>query len=178
MTKRFLDRVFELGACQQLFLPSGTSGCSWGSAIPHTRLRGYLIALDEKNSNKPDKWKELIGQLQRPASSTLDAFLLPSDDPRIHSAREKLVQESKAALERRREKIDWARCETRHTRARAEEELGNKRPLTSWSEGGGIKMHDYMWSDWGSVQVERVWDLMDITLLRRAKLGIDPAYKT
>ena len=31
--------------------------------------------------------------------------------------------------------IDWQRCETRHTVAREEEDLGIKRPLTGWEEG-------------------------------------------
>jgi site-specific DNA-cytosine methylase len=146
--------------------------------IPHTRTRGYLVAVDAKHSKIPEEWKQKIKDLQRPASVTLDAFLLSSDDPRIHHAREKMVQEAKAALDKRREKIDWARCENRHQRARAEENLGNKRPLTSWTEGGTCKLLDHMWSDWGSVQVERVWDLMDITTLRRAVLGVDPSYKT
>lgn len=103
--------------------------------IPHTRTRVYLMAVDQKGSSLPDDWKSLIKSLYRPASSTLDAFLLPTDDPRIHQAREKLVQESFGALDRRTGRTDWGRCESRHQRARLEEELGGKRPLTGWDEG-------------------------------------------
>lgn len=39
-------------------------------------------------------------------------------------------------------------------------------------------MPDFAWSDWAVGQVERVWDLLDISLLRSAKKGIDPSYKT
>ena len=39
-------------------------------------------------------------------------------------------------------------------------------------------MPDYSWTDWGAGQVERVWDLLDISLLRDAKKGIDPSFKT
>ena len=39
-------------------------------------------------------------------------------------------------------------------------------------------MPDFAWQDWGIRQVERVWDLMDISLLRSAKIGVDPSYKT
>lgn len=39
-------------------------------------------------------------------------------------------------------------------------------------------MPDFAWGDWGVAQVERVWDLMDITLLRSAKKGVDPSFKT
>jgi site-specific DNA-cytosine methylase len=104
--------------------------------IPHTRTRVYLVAVNKKNSDIPEQWLTLIkNDLKRPASSTLDAFLLPSDDPRIHQARQKLVQESYNALDRRTGRTDWGRCESRHQRARLEEHLGQKRPLTSWDEG-------------------------------------------
>ncbi|KAF4610679.1 hypothetical protein D9613_006998 [Agrocybe pediades] len=147
--------------------------------IPHTRTRVYLIAVNKRNTSIPKKWKEwVVSKLKRPASSTLDAFLLPSDDPRIHQARQKLVQESYGALDRKTGRTDWGRCESRHQRARLEEALGAKRPLTSWDEGGFCKLPDFAWNDWGVGQVERVWDLMDISLLRSATKGIDPSYKT
>ncbi|KAF8637647.1 hypothetical protein AX17_002715 [Amanita inopinata Kibby_2008] len=147
--------------------------------IPHTRTRVYLVAVNQKHSSIPEHWKELvITKLKRPASSTLDAFLLPSDDPRIYQARQKLVRESYNALDRRTGRTDWGRCESRHQRARLEEALGSKRPLTSWEEGGSCKLPDFAWGDWGIGQVERVWDLMDISLLRSAVKGIDPSYKT
>lgn len=102
--------------------------------IPHTRTRVYLVAIDKKNSDMPTEWKDLVlNRLKRPASSTLDAFLLPSDDPRIHLGHQKQVQEIST-----HGRIDWARCESRHQRARLEEELGNKRPLSSWDEGMAI----------------------------------------
>lgn len=147
--------------------------------IPHTRTRVYLLAVDSRGSNIPMEWKNWIStKLKRPASSTLDAFLLPSDDPRIHQARQKLVQDSGGVSESRTGRIDWTRCESRHARARLEEALGPKRPLTNWEEGGGCRMPDFAWQDWGVRQVERVWDLMDISLLRSAKIGVDPSYKT
>ncbi|KAJ7130633.1 hypothetical protein C8R44DRAFT_872419 [Mycena epipterygia] len=147
--------------------------------IAHTRTRVYLIAVDSKSSKIPDEWFRLVNQdLRRPASSTLDAFLLPSDDPRIHQARQKLVKESYNALDRRTGRTDWNRCERRHERARSDECLGKKRPLTNWDDGGSCSCPDYSWSDWAVGQVERVWDLMDILYLRSAKKGIDPSYKT
>jgi site-specific DNA-cytosine methylase len=107
--------------------------------IPHTRTRVYLVAVNKKGSSIPKTWKGWVtSDLKRPASSTLDAFLLPSDDPRIHQARQKLVQESYNALDRRTGRTDWGRCESRHQRARLEEALGSKRPLTSWDEGEPI----------------------------------------
>ncbi|KAF8216612.1 hypothetical protein K438DRAFT_1658017 [Mycena galopus ATCC 62051] len=147
--------------------------------IAHTRTRVYLIAVDKKGSKIPEQWVNLVTtDLKRPASSTLDAFLLPFDDPRIHEARQKLVKESYNAVDRRTGRTDWNRCERRHERARSDECLGKKRPLTNWDEGGSCSLPDYSWSDWGVGQVERVWDLMDILFLRSAKKGIDPSYKT
>ncbi|KAI0333863.1 hypothetical protein GY45DRAFT_1432004 [Cubamyces sp. BRFM 1775] len=145
--------------------------------IPHTRTRVYLLAVDQKRSSLPDNWKSLIQKLKRPASSTLDAFLLPTDDPRIHQARQKLASEAHT-VGTTRGRTDWGRCESRHQRARLEEQLGTKRPLTSWEEGGFCKLPDFAWNDWGIGQVERVWDLMDISLLRSAKKGVDPSFKT
>ncbi|KIJ65553.1 hypothetical protein HYDPIDRAFT_27554 [Hydnomerulius pinastri MD-312] len=147
--------------------------------IPHTRTRVYLLAVDKQSSNMPAEWKDWVTQkLKRPASSTLDAFLLPSDDTRIHQARQKLVQVSGGVSESRAGRIDWTRCESRHARARLDELLGPKRPLTNWEESGSCRMPDFAWQDWGVRQVERVWDLMDISLLRSAKIGVDPSYKT
>ncbi|KAG2365027.1 hypothetical protein BDR07DRAFT_1449967 [Suillus spraguei] len=146
--------------------------------IPHTRMRKYLFAVDKRGSGIPAKWKDLVvSKLRRPASSTLDAFLLPSDDSRIHQARQLLVQDS-GGSEPRAGRTDWTRCESRHARARLDEKLGQKRPLTSWEEGGTCRLPDFAWQDWGIRQVERVWDLMDISLLRSAKIGVDPSYKT
>ncbi|KAH9913975.1 uncharacterized protein BXZ73DRAFT_92885 [Epithele typhae] len=147
--------------------------------IPHTRTRVYLLAVDKRRSDLPEAWMDLLSKLKRPASSTLDAFLLPTDDPRIHQARQKLANEANNSSRSAKGRvIDWGRCESRHQRARLEEQLGTKRPLTSWEEGGFCKLPDFAWNDWGTVQVERVWDLMDISLLRSAKKGVDSSFKT
>ncbi|PIL24715.1 hypothetical protein GSI_12601 [Ganoderma sinense ZZ0214-1] len=146
--------------------------------IPHTRHRKYLFAVNKANSSFPTTWTAKIQELKRPASSTLDAFLLPTDDSRIHQARQKLANEARDTNGNRRGRTDWGRCESRHQRARLEEHLGAKRPLTGWGEGGSCKLPDFAWNDWGVGQVERVWDLMDISLLRSATKGVDPSYKT
>jgi hypothetical protein len=44
--------------------------------------------------------------------------------------------------------------------------------------GGSCKVYDFAWQDWASGQVERVWDLMDISILQAAVEGRDPLYKT
>jgi site-specific DNA-cytosine methylase len=103
--------------------------------IPHTRQRGYLLAVNKEKSRIPEKWKDLVADLARPASSTLDAFLLPTDDPRIHLAREKLARGSENSSETRSGRLDWTKCQQRHERERDTGELGQKRPLTHWEEG-------------------------------------------
>jgi site-specific DNA-cytosine methylase len=103
--------------------------------IPHTRTRGYLLAVDIKNSSIPKKWVQRMTEMRREASVSLDALLLESDDPRVHRAREKLVQESYNSDARKTGQTDWGRCESRHHRSRLEEQLGQKRPLTQWGEG-------------------------------------------
>ena len=71
---------------------------------------------------------------------------------------------------------DWARCESRHQRARLEEGLGARRPFTNWE--GGCTMPDYAWNDWGKAQTDRVLDLMDIDYLRLAQADTDSTHKT
>ncbi|KAG8977786.1 hypothetical protein FRB90_008682 [Tulasnella sp. 427] len=102
--------------------------------IPHTRTRVYLFAVRQQGSKgerKAQKWLETVKGLQRPCSAPYDAFLLAADDPRIQIGRERLV---KGDSSRAKTVVDWAKCEARHARARLEEQLGNRRPLTNWSE--------------------------------------------
>jgi hypothetical protein len=146
-------------------------------------MRGYLIAVPKLPKNvktiseteaMPGEWKALVQNLRRAASQSLEAFLLPADDPRIYSARENLshVHHSKDGL--RRAPTEWARCESRHARARTEEVLGTRRPLTDWQDGGAApRFPEGGWSDWGTGQTERVLDLMDINFLRSAVNNVD-----
>jgi hypothetical protein len=50
--------------------------------------------------------------------------------------------------------------------------------ITKTFIGGYCKLPDFAWQDWGLLQVERVWDLMDISVIKAALDGYDPAYKT
>jgi hypothetical protein len=119
--------------------------------IPHTRMRGYLIATLNKDIGVPSAWKALMKRLESPATATVQDFLLHEDDPRLQQARFNLIKakaESKA-----RPRVDWNRCELRHEKTRLEEELGDQRPLTRWVHGGVTKFVDFAWNDWGSSQV-------------------------
>ncbi|SCZ92470.1 BZ3500_MvSof-1268-A1-R1_Chr5-2g07888 [Microbotryum saponariae] len=148
--------------------------------IPHTRSRAYLIAVPRSSGvDVVEKWATMMKKFVRPCSSPLEAFLLPTDDPRIHRARQDL---SKIAMTKdgvKRAPTDWIRCEGRHAQAREQEFLGLQRPLTAWKDNGGAPtMPDGAWNDWASAQTERVWDLMDISYMRLALENTDVSYKS
>ncbi|BEI79864.1 hypothetical protein CcaverHIS002_0103930 [Cutaneotrichosporon cavernicola] len=148
--------------------------------IPHTRTRIYLMATPITNSGPkhlPEKWIETVKDLKRPWSSPFEAFLLPTDDVHIHRARLDLAAERFYKDGTSRKPTDWGRCESRHARARNDEELGVLRPLTAWKEAGVCKGLDWTWNDWLLAQTERVVDLLDISTLRVAKEGIDSGFK-
>lgn len=148
--------------------------------IPHTRTRVYLFATPYSSSGPkhlPEKWVETVKELRRPWSSPFEAFLLPTDDVNIHRARLDLAAERFHKDGTQRKPTDWGRCESRHARARSEEELGLLRPLTAWKEAGVCKGLDWTWNDWLLAQTERVVDLLEISTLRMAKDGIDSGFK-
>ncbi|EGG01261.1 uncharacterized protein MELLADRAFT_79036 [Melampsora larici-populina 98AG31] len=151
--------------------------------IPHTRTRVYLIATPQKlrsssGSHIPQKWLTLVSQMARPASAPLEAFMYHQDDPLVHRARQELAFVKANKDGQGRQATDWTRCESRHARQRAEEQLGDKRPLTAWQDGPVCKVIDGGWNDWANAQTERVVDLMDINTLREVKNGFDVQYKT
>ena len=137
--------------------------------IPHTRQRGYLLAVKRpSNDEKPAKkkrvqnvsladWKNLLKEMKRPASATLDAFMLPNDDPRVARGRARLTNPDGASANA----VDWVKCEGRHQLARSTEELGDKRPLTGWSDSGQTTMPGFAWNEWTNQQVHRIHDLME-----------------
>ncbi|CEH17129.1 dna repair protein rad8 [Ceraceosorus bombacis] len=144
--------------------------------IPHTRQRGYLIATHNNKDDYPANWEALTKSMSRPASSTLESFLLPTDDPRIQHVRLQFALGE--GYGKGRSTIDWSRCQGRHERARDEEALGKSRPFTAWEEGGGCKLSHDAWNEWALPMPERVLDLLDITTLRCAKEGFDPNFKS
>ncbi|KAH9824209.1 hypothetical protein DFH28DRAFT_1216462 [Melampsora americana] len=151
--------------------------------IPHTRTRVYLIATPQKlrspsGSQIPQKWLTMVSQMARPASAPLEAFMYHQDDPLVHRARQELAFVKANKDGQGRQATDWTRCESRHARQRAEEQLGDKRPLTAWQDGPVCKVIDGGWNDWANAQTERVVDLMDINTLREVKNGFDVQYKT
>ncbi|GAA6033422.1 hypothetical protein JCM8097_006743 [Rhodosporidiobolus ruineniae] len=169
--------------------------------IPHTRMRGYLVAFPRKKGEKAgqnffskksersssgltaeemgEAWKERVAEAARPASAPCEAFLLDTDDPRIHRSRMELSEVRVNRDGSSRAAPDWIRCQDRHALARHQEKLGDLRPLTNWQEAGGKPtLPDGAWQDWAEAQTERVLDLMDISYLRKATEGVDITYKS
>lgn len=149
--------------------------------IPHTRQRVYMICIDKRNCNSADagvkEWASLMQEFQRPASCSIEAFLLSDDDPRLQAARE---QQVKGTLgdDRGPREVDWTKCRGRHEDYRASLQLGTLRPVTSWVNGGSCKMPDFSDLAWSHNQVERVWDTIDMSYLRNAAKGFDSHYKS
>ena len=148
--------------------------------IPHTRTRVYLFATpmtQNKKDHLAEMWAATVKDMRRPWSSPFEAFLLHTDSPNIHRARLDLASAKEQKDGTQRKATDWNRCESRHQRARQEEQLGLLRPLTSWQEAGVCKGLDWTWNDWLLSQTERVLDLLEISTLRMAKDGVDSGFK-
>ena len=154
--------------------------------IPQTRTRGYLFAINRASCKKQgcnaktiaNEWVNMIKSMKRPASAALDGFMLPNDDPRVLRGRAQLSAASASSSKDDNNRVDWTRCEARHLFARSDENLGDKRPFTGWSESGNTTLPDFAWNEWANAQVHRIHDLMDISLLRLAQCRTDPTYKT
>lgn len=136
--------------------------------LPQTRERGYMVCVDKKHLRSStrrvtQKWGEAMFALERRASSSVSNFLLPDDDPRIQQGR---AVGSKGFDDLR--EYDWTNCQARHSRMRQQLRLGFKRPLTSWEAGVVCKIPDYADASYIHKQVERVWDTLDCSLLRKA----------
>ena len=149
--------------------------------LPQTRQRGYMICIDRQRCETADadveQWGELMTKLRRPASSPVEAFLLQSEDARLHRAREELTGNGTSKSKTSRV-FDWTLCQARYQRYRNEQDLGNARPITNWVNGGSCRAPDFWWQDWTRVQVERLWDTFEICFLRNALRNIDPRYKS
>ncbi|KAF2759990.1 hypothetical protein EJ05DRAFT_475012 [Pseudovirgaria hyperparasitica] len=143
--------------------------------IPATRQRVYILCLDKKASKVDTKeplhkWEDLMLQFRRPASSSMEAFMLPDDDPRARH-----VQKGDPSRE-----TDWTRCRERHLNMRARYRLGERRPFTEGYQLQKPRVPDFSNHAWHTRQAKRVLDLLDISHLRNARPergGYDSWYK-
>ncbi len=148
--------------------------------IPQTRTRRYMICLDrcrfssrELADTKTEEWKSHMIALERRASSPVEAFLLPEDDPRLLYAKDEM---SKTGNIRR--ETDWEVCMGRHEDYRTQMQLGTSRPILEWTNDGCAKASSYIWTDWILSQVERIWDTIEISYLRNVLGDRDSWYKS
>ena len=153
--------------------------------LPHTRLRGYLIAINVEGMAQAQlqsveaatiKWCESMTLLERPASSSVEAFLLDELDPRLHRARVAIAR-GQDDDDRAVREVQWDKCQSRHLEVRNTQHLGSGRPVTEWIEHGPSRMVDYGDAIWMRQQVPRIKDTLDISFLRAACRGYDVGYK-
>lgn len=153
--------------------------------IPQTRNRRYMVLLDLKRLRRMDEtmesarkmtetWYTIFRSLKRPASSSLEEWLLPDGDPLVQQARRELSKKRARSTTR----PAWHLVKLRHSAYRRKMELGTQRPLTKWIEEGTAKAPDHWWQEHAQVQVERIWDTWDISYLRSASRdGYDVLFK-
>jgi site-specific DNA-cytosine methylase len=142
--------------------------------LPQTRQRGYMVCVDKFKLDAcgidPTVFQQTfhnrMADFKRPVSSPLSSFILPNDDPLVTRASQSMIRQS--VLEDSLTDADWALCEIRHINTRREQKLGIARPLTNWQESGTLVLPEYCNRVWFKRQVERVWDFMDMSLLRKA----------
>lgn len=151
--------------------------------LPHTRQRGYMVCVDRKQcgtgaSDVVEKWVTLMRHFERPASSSITSFLLPDDDPRVSAHRAEIARMSREDVAAKQ--ISWVLCQGRHQTYRTKFNLGFRRPFTGWVNNGTCETPDYTDKVWWKKQPERLWDFMEISLLRAATErhgGYDIQYK-
>ena len=142
-------------------------------AIPHTRQRGYMIAIDRRRLGNADSavedWLRILKALRKNASCPFESFLFDDDQ-----ARHDMI----SPRARHFSELDWSLCHARNQDYRSDQGLGFERPLTRWVEGGSCTSPDFWDLDWVRSNTERIWDALDICHLRNAMKGFDDCYKT
>lgn len=137
--------------------------------IPQTRQRGYMIAFDRFRAQKigfdvetaAASWVDTMKELQQRASAPFLDMILADDDPRLEHEIATIVN-----ARPRDYATDWEACRTRHETLRFQGKLGMRRPLTRWQTNGTCAFPDFAFHLWAKSQAERIWDSLDINLLR------------
>ncbi|OCL14046.1 hypothetical protein AOQ84DRAFT_331743 [Glonium stellatum] len=139
--------------------------------LPQTRMRMYMLCIDRIQFGKGveeaiSSWSTVVKSFTRKASSPYADFTLPYDDYRVQHLRAEALKQAGDTMAPR--KFNWEKCRGRHNQLRRSGNLGGERPLTDWVDGGSCTPPEYADKAWFKAQVERVWDNMDISLLRNA----------
>lgn len=143
--------------------------------IPHTRNRGYMVAVDMRLFESPEQLKaqlkecnDLVIQQQSAASAPVEEFLLKSDDPILRSAI------SEKAGNKSGKRVEWQKCQVGHEIYRHDLGLGEKRPITHWTRDGSPRNPDFHFPL--TERTNRISDTLDIAHLRSVKRGADDRY--
>jgi site-specific DNA-cytosine methylase len=171
--------------------------------LPQTRQRGYMIGLrwkartesqvgleadnivDDAADDAADnaakeaaliavkKWFEVLGNLQRRASSPFTEFILADDDTELRK-----YSQQAAAMIMTNKNVSWEKCRIECLSCRSGNFLGFKKPVTDWENNGSCVVPDFYDKEWYKKQVERVWDTLDINHLRSILRFYDFSYKS
>lgn len=146
--------------------------------IPQTRIRGYmfLVRTDLCDSDKDITalWEKSVRDLQRPASVSVESFLLHDDDARLQRGMLDMIRSGRG----NKGEVEWTIMEGNHQEYRKSAGLSKHRFFTKWNNGGTATAPDHFWIPWFSVQVERVWDTIELSQQRKVLKGYDSFYKT
>ena len=107
--------------------------------------------------------------LERPEFSSLDTFTLPNDDSRVLRGRACLSGSENGYSIERNSQVNWTKYEMRNLYAQSDEKLGDKRPLTGWSDTVNNSPSNFAWNELTKYQVNRIHDLMEINIIRLVK---------
>ena len=151
--------------------------------VPHTRQRGYMLALHRKSLPKSwctledgrwvlkeeriESFKDTFNGFKCPPSVPAEAFLFRSDDEHLSVLRclDELIKQGC---------INWEKCRVGHDDYRHAEYLGLEHPITHWGSDGSRVLPDFHKPFLG--MSERVLDSIDIAHLRNLRRGIDDRY--
>ncbi|KAJ6028069.1 hypothetical protein N7540_003645 [Penicillium herquei] len=155
--------------------------------LPHTRERGYLIAIDNRRMKNLgfdiptvdsilSKAKELIIEFQRPCSSPTSQFLLGEDDRQLERVERDLLTRIQSLTDHG--EPNWLRYQVRHQELRNRMHTGDQRPISRSQPGGAsCTAPDFYKHTWFKKQVERIWETLDIKYLMGILKDYDFHYK-
>ncbi|KAI1820500.1 hypothetical protein F4861DRAFT_522865 [Xylaria intraflava] len=151
--------------------------------IPQTRQRGYVVAVDrtvfgDSSMQIIEEWKKQLSSLKRSASSPVQDWLLPSNDPLTMKARQDESEKAIVHGLNPGKDSQWERSKLRHNRVRRQLNLGNSRPLTAWGSSGVQRPYDRIDKLVLKGQNDRALDCVEIYYLRSLLAGPDAGGKT
>lgn len=148
--------------------------------IPHTRQRGYMLAI--RKDSIPEQWKskgdafikgkldnfeKIFKSFQHRPTAPIEAHMFESDDPRLEVLRINPTDEQSS---KNRKPPTWEACRIGHEEYRSGLGLGLRRPVTQWRADGSKTLPDY-YHDMKTT--ERLTDSLDVAHLRNLRRGTD-----